>query len=193
MKIKELIIYIKNGFNPKKLKSKNKLTIWTKSFYNWKIFIKWTWNVSIWSYCAFWPNLRIISSNHDYNYPFLQWSFIERDLWVKHPNKFIAKDVNIWSDVWTWDNVMIMPWVNIWNWVIIWAWAVVTKDIPDYAIIWWVPAKILKYRFNDDIISVLKEIKWWDWSLEKQKRNIEFFKTNLNKINAEELKKIIND
>ncbi len=103
----------------------------------------------------------------------------------------IAKDVSIWSDVWTWDNVIIMPWVNIWDWCIIWAGAVVTKDIPDYAIAWWVPAKILKYRFSEDVIEFLQEIKWWEWDNEKMRRNINFFKTDLNKETLRNIKYMI--
>lgn len=38
-----------------------------------------------------------------------------------------------------------------------------TKDVPPYAIVGGVPAKILKYRFPDDVISALMELKWWEW------------------------------
>jgi len=86
---------------------------------------------------------------------------------------------------------MIMPWVAIGNGVIVWAWAVVTKDVPDYAIVAWVPAKIIKYRFSENIISFLQSQEWWNWSLDKMKKNIAFFKTDLNKISLDELEKII--
>ena len=38
-----------------------------------------------------------------------------------------------------------------------------TKDVPPYAIVVGIPAKILKYRFDKDIIDKLLEIKWWDY------------------------------
>ena len=41
--------------------------------------------------------------------------------------------------------------------------AVVTKDVPPYAIVGGVPAKVLKYRFSDDIIKRLTQIKWWEF------------------------------
>jgi serine acetyltransferase len=41
--------------------------------------------------------------------------------------------------------------------------AVVTKNVPPYAIVGGNPAKIIRYRFKDEIIHRLLEIKWWDW------------------------------
>lgn len=56
------------------------------------------------------------------------------------------KPVTIGNDVWIGRRAMIMPGVNIGNGVVIAAGAVVTKDVPDYAIVGGVPAKVLKYR-----------------------------------------------
>lgn len=42
--------------------------------------------------------------------------------------------------------------------------AVVTKDVPPYAIVGGVPAKVIKYRFNEEQIARLQEIKWWNKS-----------------------------
>ena len=60
----------------------------------------------------------------------------------------------------------IMSWVHIWQWAVVWAWAVVTKDIPPYAIVWWVPAKIIKYRFKDKIIRNLLRINFSNITIE---------------------------
>ena len=59
---------------------------------------------------------------------------------------YITKATTIGNDVWIGQRVMIMPGVNIGNGVIIGAGAVVTKDVPDFAVVGGVPAKILKYR-----------------------------------------------
>ena len=54
--------------------------------------------------------------------------------------------VKIGNDVWIGTRVVILPGVNIGNGAIIGAGAVVTKDVPDYAVVGGVPAKIIKYR-----------------------------------------------
>ena len=50
-----------------------------------------------------------------------------------------------------------------------------TKDVEPYAIMGGVPARVMKYRYDEDTISKLLSIAWWDWSIEKIEENIEFF------------------
>jgi acetyltransferase-like isoleucine patch superfamily enzyme len=73
-------------------------------------------------------------------------------------------DIVIGNDVWIGGGVKIMSGVNIGNGCVIGANSVVTKDIPDYCICGGVPAKIIRKRFSDEIISKLEEIKWWDFN-----------------------------
>lgn len=47
-----------------------------------------------------------------------------------------------------------------------------TKDVPPYAIVVGVPAKVIKFRFSDSIIRELEEIKWWDWPIGKIRDNL---------------------
>jgi len=67
------------------------------------------------------------------------------------------------NDVWIGTSAIILPGVKIGNGAIIGAGAVVTKDVPDYAIVVGVPARILKYRFNEEQIQILNKVKWWEW------------------------------
>lgn len=83
--------------------------------------------------------------------------------------------VYIGNDVWIGANVCILPGVKIGDGAIVAAGAVVTKDVPPYAIVGGVPAKVIKYRFEKEIIDLFLKIKWWDWSLDKIEDNIEFF------------------
>lgn len=53
--------------------------------------------------------------------------------------------------------------------------AVVTKDIPPYAIVVGIPAKIIGYRFSEEKIKYLLSIKWWNWNEKKIFDNIEKF------------------
>lgn len=82
------------------------------------------------------PDVVILTTNHRY----------ERfDLPIGKQG-MTSEPVTIGNDVWIGQRVMIMPGVNIGNGSIIAAGAVVTKDVPDYAIVGGIPAKIIKYR-----------------------------------------------
>ena len=85
------------------------------------------------------------------------------------------KAVNIGNDVWIGANVIILPGVTISDGAIIAAGAVVNKDVKPFEIVGGVPAKTIKYRFDEDIINKLLKIKWWNWSLKEIEDNIEFF------------------
>lgn len=82
-------------------------------------------------------------------------------------------DTVIENDVWIGQNVTVMPGIHIGNGAIIGANSVVTKDIPAYHIAGGNPCKIIKKRFDDELILYLQELKWWDWSPEKIFRNLE--------------------
>ena len=67
----------------------------------------------------------------------------------------------IGSDVWIGDEVLIKNGVTIGHGAIIGAKSLVTKDVPPYAVVVGVPAKILRYRFAPEIIKKLLKLKWW--------------------------------
>lgn len=75
-----------------------------------------------------------------------------------------AKRITIGNDVWLGRNVIIVNYSNIGNGVIAGAGTVITHDIPDYAVVVGVPARIIKYRYEKEQIEKLNSIKWWDWS-----------------------------
>ncbi len=74
---------------------------------------------------------------------------------------------------------VIQPGTSIGIGAIIGEKAVVTKDVPPYAIVVGVPAKVIKYRFSDDEIEALRRISWWDWSFETIKNRIDDFQLNI--------------
>lgn len=84
-------------------------------------------------------------------------------------------DIVVGNDVWIGMNATVLPNVKIGNGVTILAGAVVSDDIPDYAVAGGVPAKVIKFKHNQEIIDALNKISWWDWSEEKMKLNINDF------------------
>lgn len=85
------------------------------------------------------------------------------------------KKVQIGSDVWIGSKVIILGGVNIGNGSIVAGGSVVTKDVPAYSIVGGVPAKVIKYRFNDEIIKSLERTKWWSWSVKDLKNKADLF------------------
>ena len=81
---------------------------------------------------------------------------------------------NIGNDVWIGSNAVIMKGVKIGNGVIIGAGSVVTKDVPDYAIVIGQPAKIHKYRYDEDTITLFLKTNWWEQERERLLEMIEF-------------------
>ena len=73
-----------------------------------------------------------------------------------------VKKITIGNDVWLGQNVLIANYSNIGNGVIAGAGAVITKDVPDYAVVVGVPAKIIRYRYTKEQIEELNKIQWWN-------------------------------
>jgi hypothetical protein len=75
------------------------------------------------------------------------------------------------------NKVIIMGGLRIGHGAIVGAGSIVTKDIPAYAVAAGVPAKVIRYRFEEPIIEKLLSMKWWNMSEEKLKKNIDLFQT----------------
>jgi chloramphenicol O-acetyltransferase type B len=87
-------------------------------------------------------------------------------------------DTIIGNDVWLGAECLIMPGIKIADGAVIAARAVVTKNIGPYEIWGGNPAKLIKKRFSDSDIKKILEIKWWNWSLDILKRNVQYLRSN---------------
>jgi len=114
---------------------------------------------------------------------FIRRNFFENE---KCPDETISKGkIIIGNDVWIGAGAHILSGVRIGDGAIIAAGSVVSKDVPPYAIVGGVPAKLIKYRFDRDVVNKLLEIKWWDWPSEKLKNSFNLFTSDvsLDKLN----------
>lgn len=128
-------------------------------------------------YGAIAPNLTILVSNHDTRMANVQIEFQRRYGFghlVSEKNGVI-----IGHNVWIGESVTILGGVEIGDGAVIGARSVVTRNVPAFAVAVGVPARVIRKRFSDQIISQLDEIKWWDWPEDKIRRNKEFFVRDL--------------
>ena len=112
------------------------------------------------------------SANHSLTslaiYPFPIF-FEEWDLDVSHITEAWDNkgDIVIGTDVWIGYEASILAGITIDDRAIIGTRAVVTKDVPPYTIVGGVPARQIRKRFPDEVISTLLTLKWWDWPEER--------------------------
>jgi virginiamycin A acetyltransferase len=99
-------------------------------------------------------------------------------------------DTVIGNDVWIGQNAVILPGVKIGDGVIIGAQSVVGCDAEPYSIIAGNPARVVRKRFDDALIELLLQLKWWDLPVEEinnlipllHNDNLEYVKEKLQKL-----------
>ena len=113
-------------------------------------------NANIGNYTCIAPSCQIGGMEHPY------WDLSISPLLS---NEYIfGKETNIGHDVWIAANCIIRQGVSIGDGAVIGANSFVNKDIPPYAIAYGTPVKVIKYRFNDEIIHELNESHYWEHS-----------------------------
>lgn len=144
-------------------------------------------NTTVGKYCSIGPNCKIGLGKHpskDFvsTHPIFFSTLKQTQITFSDKNYFEEfENIIIGNDVWIGANAIIIDGVRINNGAIIAAGSVVTKDIPAYAIVGGVPAKIIRFRFEKDKIEKLLEIKWWDTDIEDLKRDYKKFH-NINEL-----------
>jgi len=136
--------------------------------------------LKIGKFCSIAPGVTIwLGGNHKMDfvttYPFPQ--FVDDWPEVKSSSEDdyygVSKgDIVIGNDVWIGYGATIMSGVTIGDGSVIGNRAVVTRDVEPYAIVAGNPARLVRKRFDEETIRKLLEIKWWDWPIDKIKKNL---------------------
>ena len=129
-------------------------------------------NTDIGSYCSLSDHVFIGGAEHPIDW--MSTSPVFQNVRHSGPRKRFAKfalptsnRTVIGNDVWIGHGVTIKQGVSIGDGAVVGSNALVTKDVPPYAVVGGVPAKLIKYRFPQEVIDRLEEIKWWNLPDEK--------------------------
>ena len=107
-----------------------------------------------------------LKSLSTYTFPlfFEEWDLPKSEVSTAWDNK---GDIIIGNDVWIGQNVTIMPGVHIGDGAIIGTNATVASDIPPFSIAVGNPAKVIRRRFDDEMIDLLERLQWWNRPIEE--------------------------
>lgn len=124
-------------------------------------------------------NVRSISGRHPYQYPYVStspcffslnykdqsgYTFAKENTYeeIVYADEKLGVDVVIGNDCWIGEGASLIGGVKVGDGAVVLAKAVVTKDVPPYAIVGGVPARILRYRYDEETIAFLLKVKWWN-------------------------------
>lgn len=104
------------------------------------------------------PTRRFVSTHPIFyrNIPELGYSLVEEGAHNE------LEETHVGNDVWIGAGVCVKGGVTIGDGAVIGAGAVVVDDVPPYSVYGGVPARLLRQRFDDDSVSLLLELRWWD-------------------------------
>ena len=145
-------------------------------------------NTKIGKYSCIGPHVKIILGQHPTDFVSIHpcffstrkqsgFTYVSKDKFseFKFVDKLKGVSVVIGNDVWICADVKILEGVTVGDGAIILPGAVVNTDVPPYAIVGGVPAKVIKYRFDKKNIDFLLKLKWWDKDKKWIESNAKYF------------------
>lgn len=132
-------------------------------------------NVKIGRYCSVAKHVDIGLSQHPVNWlsihprqyfpDYANWSRVTGTNVSVRPFSGESSLTEIGNDVWIGDHVVVMGGVQIGDGAIIAAGSIVTRDVPPYAIVGGVPARVIRYRFDEETVRKLLGLQWWKYDI----------------------------
>ena len=133
-------------------------------------------------------------ANHQMN-SVSTFPFYTLEGWEQNPpsqdDLTIKGDTIIGNDVWIGQNATILPGVHIGDGSIIGANSVVGSNVDPYTIVVGNPARVIRKRFDDELIEIMEKLKWWDKSIEEINSLIPLLTNSNLEYVKEELKKLL--
>lgn len=128
-------------------------------------------------YSGTYPTAIAFSGNHPMDRISTHGFFFNPQLGYAKPEHDIKRtNLTIGNDVCLYHNAVILPTVSrIGDGAVIGAGAIVTKDVPDFAVVVGNPAKVIRYRFSEQTQRKIKASRWWDKSIEELQKDFEQF------------------
>ncbi len=157
-------------------------------------------DVKIGKFCEISWHCSIGGDNHNYKLPTIHhWYWNKSFGFEEEPgaigganfmNKIQNEECVIGNDVWIGSGVTVNRKVHVGNGAILASGTVVTKDVPDYAIVGGVPGKVIKYRFDESTIKRLLDIEWWNWPYDVLKENRHLFEIEVSEETLDKMEQI---
>ena len=148
-------------------------------------------SLTIGQWSAIGEELRVITSNHD-----MKGANVQRKLHLSLGlgDAAEADDVTIGDATWVGDRVLLLPGARLSPGVVVAAGTVVARGpLPAFSVVAGVPARVIKPRFSPAVTALLMELRWWEWEVERIRRNTAFMEADLTTIDVDDLRTLVRD
>ncbi|MFD2917450.1 CatB-related O-acetyltransferase [Psychroserpens luteus] len=137
--------------------------------------------VEIGNFCSIARNVSIQLDGHNYK-KITSYQIFKNFFDSENDSELVRTgNMKIGNDVWIGANAMIYGGVTIGNGAVIGSNSFVNKNVPPFSIVVGSPAKVINYRFDDEVIDMLQQLSWWNWDEDTLRKNRFLFENELTK------------